>query len=341
MANVGADAPLHRACSDRNCSVDLIRQLIDEDPKALTKQDSEGWTPLHLACLHHRNSPEILHCLLDRCPPEAIGLSNSHGFTPLHDACMWGLSIEIIRRMILMHPKALRMLTNEFGDSPLHCACDSFRPSLDVIQLLASECPIVCLLNNSDGRTPYDQAVYFRRPAEALDFLLEATKQAALALLVVVDSAMITVSAVVVAHIHQVIPTFAQDYMSSNEPIRQALDDPQTLNDLINNNDLQQMLKDEDYQDVVCGMHRLIKASSRINLEIQLEPKHHISILESVSDTPDCFYIHLGNNPFLCCRSTRTTAAVIGAPPAERRTSAVIGVSSNPESSGRKRKARD
>jgi hypothetical protein len=156
-------------------------------------------------------------------------------------------------------------------------------------------------------------------------------------------SVLITVSPLVVTHIHRVIPNFAQDYMSSNEPIRQALDEPQTLDNLLNNNDLQEMLKDEDYQDVVEGMHRMIKASSRINSEIQLESKHQISILESVSDTPDCFYIHLRNNPSLCCRSTRTTATapVIAAPPAERRTSAVQGVSSNPEPSGRKRKARD
>jgi hypothetical protein len=169
-------------------------------------------------------------------------------------------------------------------------------------------------------------------------------------------SALITVSPLVVTHIHQVIPNFAQegfsvsDYMSSNEPIRQALDDPQTLNNLLTNNFLQEMLKDEDYLDVICGMHRMSKASSRINSDIQLESKHHISILESVSDAPDCFYIHLRNNPFLCCRSTRTAAAV-GVPPAERRTSAVQGGMSEstssaeeesaPDPPGRKRKARD
>jgi hypothetical protein len=169
-------------------------------------------------------------------------------------------------------------------------------------------------------------------------------------LLIFVDcSALITVSPIVVDHIHRVIPNFAQDYMSSNEPIRQALDDPRTLNDLLNNNALQKMLKDEDYQDVVCGMHQMIKATSRINSEIQLESKHHISILESVSDAPDCFYIHLRNHPYLCCCSTRTTATVTCAPPVERRTSAVQGgmistsevEKSSRDAQGRKRKARD
>jgi hypothetical protein len=313
MANVGADAPLFRACCDRNSSVELILRLIEEGHHALTKQDSHGRTLLHLACQHHRHSPEILHCLLDRCPPAVLGLRTSVGATPLHYACLWDVPIEIIRRMIRIYPEA--------GQAPLQIACRSIFPSLELIQLLDSECPIACLLNISDGRTPYHEAVHLRRPAVILDFLLEGTKQAALALVVFVDcSAFVTVSPVVVDHIHQVIPNVAQEgfsvgYMSSNEPIRQALDDPQTLTVLLNNNDLQEMLKDEDYQDVVCGMHRMIKASSRIISEIQLESQHHICILGSVSDTPDCFYIHLRNNPSLCCRSTRATATPIGAPP--------------------------
>jgi hypothetical protein len=299
---MSGDTPLHRDCRNLDSTVDEIRRLIDADPTALTKQNRRGYTPLHLACVYLKRSPEILHCLLDQCPPEVIGLGDNGGATPLHYACIHVVSIEIFRRMIFMYPKALRMLTNN-GEAPLHTACrSSVRPSLEVIQLLASECPIVCLLNNCVGSTPYDQAVRFGRPAAILDFLLEVTKQAALALVLLLDSALITVLPAVVDHVHQVIPNFAQDYMSSNEPIRQALDDPQTLNDLLDNNDLQEMLKDEDYQDVVHGMHRMIKASSQINSEIQLESKHHISILESVSDAPDCFYIHLRNNPFLCCR---------------------------------------
>jgi hypothetical protein len=303
---MSGDTALHRACRDRHSSVDLIRRLIDENHQALTDLRSFGYTPLHLACINRR-SPEILRCLLDRCPPEALGLRSRFGKTPLHLACDYGVSIDIIRRMIFMYPKALRMLTND-EDTALQTACSSLRRSLDVIQVqvLDCECPIVCLLKNSDGRTPYDEAAAARppRPAAIRNFLLQATKQAALALVVFVDcSALITVSPVVVGHIHRVIPNFAQAYMSSNEPIRQALDDPQTLTDLLNNNDLQEMLKDEDFQDVVCGMHGMIKACSRINSEMQVESQHHISILESVSDAPDCFYIHLRNNPNLCCRS--------------------------------------
>jgi ankyrin repeat protein len=100
MANVGRSTPLHRACVNRNSSVDLFRQLIDADPEALTKQDYQGQTPLHLACFYHKDSPEILHCLLDRCPPEVVRMRDHCNGLPLHRACYHACSIEIIRRMI-------------------------------------------------------------------------------------------------------------------------------------------------------------------------------------------------------------------------------------------------
>jgi hypothetical protein len=346
------NTPLHNACRDRSYSVDEIRRLIDEDPEAFTKQAIHGQTPLHLACLYHRNSPEILHCLLDRCPPEVIGICNNYGYTSLYLACNNGVSIEILRRMIFMYPKALRVLANR-GEAPLHAA--SPFSSLNVIQLLATECPIVCLLNNCDSRNPYDEAVHRGRPGAILDFLLETTKQAALALVVFVDSALITVPPAMIAHVQRVIPTFAQQgfsmsYMSNNEPIRQALDQAQTLNDLLRDNDLQGMIKDEDYQDVASGVSRMIKASSRINSEILLEHKHHISILESVSDTPDCFYTHLRNNPSLCCRTTtsrvtthRTASSPVHVevPTNSANENASVDQETSTEESGQKRKASD
>jgi hypothetical protein len=81
-------------------------------------------------------------------------------------------------QLFFIYPKALRMRTYN-GDTPLHMACRSNHPSLELIQLLDSECPILWLLNNCYGSPPYHESVHRRRPAAALDFLLEATKQAA------------------------------------------------------------------------------------------------------------------------------------------------------------------
>jgi hypothetical protein len=40
------------------------------------------------------------------------------------------------------------------------------------------------------------------------------------------------------------------------------------------------------------------------NDDDQPETKDHVHFLESVSDAPDCLYLHLRSNPSLCCRST-------------------------------------
>jgi ankyrin repeat protein len=346
---IDPETSLYSACRDRNSSINEIRRLIDADPKALTKQNGAGQTPVHMAYVYLNQSTQILHCLLDRCPPEVIGMRNILGYTPLHIACIHGVSIEIIRRMILMYPKALRMMTKS-GETALHMACSSPFTSLNVIRYLASECPIVCLLNNNVGRTPYHESVQFGRSSVAiLDVLAAATKQAALALLVFVDSAMINVPPAVISHIQQVLPPFSTEgfsvsyCMSSNEPILQALNDPQTLNNLLNNNDLQKMLKDEDCQDMITIMLGLVKAGTGINDHARLDTKHHVGIIESVSAIPDCMYLHLRNNPTLCWRSTTTgrpaaAAAEQGDQTRGAQADSVNKETSN-EASGRKRKA--
>jgi hypothetical protein len=49
----------------------------------------------------------------------------------------------------------------------------------------------------------------------------------------------------------------------------------------------------------------LVKAGTRINNHVRLDTKQHAHILEAVSGAPDSLYLHLRNNPSLCCRSTR------------------------------------
>jgi hypothetical protein len=102
-----------QSCIDHTTTVDLIHRLVDEDPKALTLAGFGGLTPLHLACHHFRDSPEILHCLLDQCPPLAILLRHIEGCTPLHSACSSGCSIDVIRGRIFLSPKVLKMSSKD------------------------------------------------------------------------------------------------------------------------------------------------------------------------------------------------------------------------------------
>jgi hypothetical protein len=311
MANADGETPLHRACGDRHASVEVFRRLLEENQEALTKKDRSGETPLHLALRYHRDSPMILRLLLDRFPSRFLGITNSGGFTPLHSACLWGVSVEIIRQMVGMFPKALRMLI-DYGWAPLHLACYADLPSLEVIRYLVNLCPALCLIRNVHNESLFEFAATRRRtiPPESRSFLTEAMKEAAIAFLVCSSQGMITLSSDATAHIQRVLlPDFAtqgfsMSYMSSNEHIRLLLEDPETIGGLVRNTDIQSLLKNEDNQDLICIIIPLVKAGSRINIDDLPETKHHVCILESVSNNPDCLFLHLRNNASLCCRAT-------------------------------------
>jgi ankyrin repeat protein len=92
---------------------------ILENPQALAETDTDGHTPLHLACLIWNQSPDILQLLLDRSPTEVLGMCSRFGRTPLYNACSRRVSTDITRKMIRLYPKALRMLATG-GNTPLH-----------------------------------------------------------------------------------------------------------------------------------------------------------------------------------------------------------------------------
>jgi hypothetical protein len=297
------NTPLHKACQRPYTLIETMSSLLDNDPGSwITKCNRDGQTPLHNACMHLRESPAKIQLLLDRSPTEVLSVADNRGYTPLHYACFWGVSTDIILRMICMCREALRMVT-KYNATPLHLACQSSRRSLELIQLLVSHCQVLCLAHDKNRRSPYDSSVEFGRGEDVREFLLQATKEAAVALLVCVYRTMITVPPTVVDHIRQVIPAFSSDgffmsYMRSNEDIRHVLDDSETFNTLLDNNDLQGMLRDESSQDLMCMVFQLM--SGRINDEVEAEFKHHVGIVEAVSNATDCLYLHLRNHPFLC-----------------------------------------
>jgi hypothetical protein len=300
--------PLHRACEDPVSTLQDIQRLIDDDPQSLSKTDRDGHTPLHLACLMLNRSPAILQILLDRSPPEVLGVGDHFGFTPLHFACCYSVSIDIIRHMIRKYPKALRTFTST-GKTPLHCAVQADHPSLEVFELMILHCPEACLLLDNDNESPCDRVVLMRaRVPEGVAFLRAATIDTVIAFLVCVKQTLLTVPpSAVIPHIRQAIPGLFEEgstitYMNSNEAIREALRNHETLKTLLQNDELQTLLKEEDCQDLVRRMYRMVQAG-RFHADRE-DSKHHVWILESVVGTPDFMYLHLRSNPTLCDRST-------------------------------------
>jgi hypothetical protein len=104
----------------------------------------------------------------------------------------------------------------------------------------------------------------------------------------------------VISHIRQVLPGLFEEgssvsvsYMNSNDLIQQALNNNhETRETLLQYDGLHILLKEEvDCQDLIRGVYRLVQAG-RIHADRE-DSKHHMFIMESVSDSPDLMYLHL------------------------------------------------
>lgn len=73
--------PLHIAAR-KGLAVDVIEALVDEFPQALTAQDSNGRTPLHLSCLSGHIYPYLATVFCERLP-SVIAIEDDNGSTPM------------------------------------------------------------------------------------------------------------------------------------------------------------------------------------------------------------------------------------------------------------------
>ena len=93
-----------------------IAAAIDE-AKSVNIQDTNGWTPLHLAA--RRSTPEAVGLLLDR--GANIDTRNEDGQTPLHLAAVWERPrIEVIT--LLLNRGADINARDNRNRTPLHLA---------------------------------------------------------------------------------------------------------------------------------------------------------------------------------------------------------------------------
>jgi ankyrin repeat protein len=253
MANVSGHKPLHVLCQDRETFPKTLRVLVNAYPEALTQSGDDGHTPLHFACRYLQD--ESLEVVLERCPSQVLAIKASNGYTPFHYACEYGVPSYILKRMIRSRKKAL-LQTNLSGATCLHLACRSSRTSFQVIQVLVKHCPVLCLMldHSSASNIPLELAVQWDKSQKVKDIMLQATRDATLALLVCVP----TMPASVRTHIQTVllaaIPELSQDSFKKIhfiETVKPHLD-PATIKSLLDNQELQDLLQAEKIQDLVC-----------------------------------------------------------------------------------------
>jgi len=113
---------LHHACLYR-APYDLVIRLVQACPRLIHAQDSQGWTPLHVALLYAADEHVILLLI-------QLGGANSTSATyissPLHLACRHGASTRVLQALLMACP-ALAVGTNESGTRPANLLWFAFR----------------------------------------------------------------------------------------------------------------------------------------------------------------------------------------------------------------------
>ena len=114
----------------------------------LWKKDSEGCTPLHLAC--SKGHLEITRELL-RLDPDLTSLQDSDGRTPLHWAAMKG-RVNIIDEILSVSLQSAEIRTKH-GETVLHLAVKNNQ--YEAVKYLTETLNISQLINipDSDGNT--------------------------------------------------------------------------------------------------------------------------------------------------------------------------------------------
>ena len=158
LIECGQDTPiLHLACG---CGqVEIVNEIIELDPSAVKKTDSEGQTPLHYAAIDDQLAVFKLLYSNVECDPVC---EDDNGYTPFHCAALYG-SIEVF--MFLIREKKYNPnFPNSEKEMALHIACTYLislaaglelheLKKLNVVTFLMEHCDGV-LIRNTYGETP-------------------------------------------------------------------------------------------------------------------------------------------------------------------------------------------
>ena len=119
--------PLHHAMR-HDASPETVRYLLDGHPEHVQVTDKDGRTPLHVAS--RRSKLTAMKVLLEGIP-ELVRVSDNNGRTALHRACQCGRSKNTIAFLLDGNMDLIEMSDNK-GRSILHAACCRKNFSIDL-----------------------------------------------------------------------------------------------------------------------------------------------------------------------------------------------------------------
>jgi ankyrin repeat protein len=157
-------------------------ELIKAHPESIRARTLDGDTPLHLLMTNasayikedsflDRNTSQLARLLVGSLPTVneekhvvtekeltkifPIAMYNHEGLTPLHASALFEAPSSLVRLLLEHHPEVaewLTKLTTPCGATPVHLACRSSRPSVELILVLATF--EACAVIDAQGRTP-------------------------------------------------------------------------------------------------------------------------------------------------------------------------------------------
>jgi ankyrin repeat protein len=131
-------------------SIDVVKRLLQAQPRAAALLDGEQYLPIHHAC-EVGCPPEIVQALLEANPASARAETRKHD-TALSLSCTCNKSVESVKLLIKANPRALKQ-KNDYGFVPLHCICRAYQPRLGIVEALVDANPSCVHLQTNAGET--------------------------------------------------------------------------------------------------------------------------------------------------------------------------------------------
>jgi len=137
-------------CYALHASTDTVEAVYDAFPPALKESDWWIGTPYHYAGAYC-SPPEIIRFLLQK-DPKGVEAINYYGRTALHMGALYGSPYTSMELLCNKFPKACQIQDKD-GYIPLHLACENGAPE-NVLKTLVSACPQTIFASASYNMTP-------------------------------------------------------------------------------------------------------------------------------------------------------------------------------------------